>query len=190
MEVRIPRLRATQAYIAGIEKEIDRNLPSLLREISSALRDDVRKRIITSDGGTWKPPSKWIRAKKNSRKALAGMQKFVRSRVLQRSAEVYFDSPGDWTLTQHEKGFVNKLIGPKDMAIGSRVILNIINPRPLGLPSPGSFSFVPQEPGITPARRIWTNEAEAYGIAEPLVSRWVTNRLFKKAKFSGATFTP
>lgn len=186
--VTIPRLRSTEAFIRGIERDVENNLPALLREVSTSLRDDVRRRIVTQDGGTWRPVSKWIRAKKNARKPLAGQQKNVHSRVLQNTAEVYFASPGNWTLTQHEKGFVNRLVGEKDQVFGSRVVLNIVNPRPLGLKSAGSFAFKPRVAGITPARRIWTNEVEARAIATPLVSRWVRERLFAKASFKGASF--
>lgn len=191
MEIRIPKARATQALLNGLSRDVEQALPSVLRDVSTALRENVRRRIVTQDGATWKPVSKWIRAKKNARKPLAGMQNRVKSRVLgSRRAEVFFESPGNWTLTQHHDGFPQPQVGPEDAYVNPRVVLDIVNPRPLGLNASGKFAFVPWRQWSTPARRIWTSETEAVAIAEPLVARWANDKLLTKSRFMQGVLRP
>jgi len=188
MEVLVPRARATEAFLSGLSRDVEQALPSALRDVSIALRENVRRRIVTNDGGTWRPVSKWIRAKKNARKPLAGMQNRVKSRVFgSRRAEVFFESPGEWTLTQHHEGFNQPQVGPEDEYLKPFVVLNIVNPRPLSLPGPGRFAFVPRRQWATPARRIWTSETEAVAIAVPLIERWAREKLMTKSRLLQGT---
>jgi hypothetical protein len=158
-------------YINGMERRIDRALPGLWRQLAMPLKADVRTRLSTADGGRWAKPSKWIRAKKNARKALTGLGSRIRSRYTQRSLSIYFESPGDWTLTQHHDGFT------KLPTLGN-VTIRIKNPRPLGL-SRGTkwFRFFNSRPSVVPARKVWPSEVEAEAIVTPIASQWIAKVL-------------
>ena len=158
-------------YINGLPRRIDRALPGLWRSLAIPFKADVKQRLATEDGGRWAKPSKWIKAKKNSRKVLNGLQSRIRSKYTQQALNIYFDSPGEWTLTQHHDGFT-KLPELRNVTIP------IKNPRPLGL-SRGSkwFRFFHGKPSVVPARKVWPSEAEAVAIVTPVASAWIAKTL-------------
>jgi hypothetical protein len=158
-------------YINGMERRIDRALPGLWRQLAIPLKSDVRTRLSTADGGRWAKPSRWIRAKKNARKALTGLGSRIRSRYTQQALSIYFDSPGDWTLTQHHDGFTK-------LPELRQVTIRIKNPRPLGLSSGTKwFRFFHGRPSVVPARKVWPSEQEAVAIVTSIASAWIAKVL-------------
>lgn len=157
----------------ALSLKIREQLPALLSQLGTRLSDDVKERIKSADHGAWRQPSKWTMAKKGVTKALVGAENFVFWRVAGMKLTIFGNTPADWTLTQHERGFENKLSRPDEM-VGDRVRLHIIDPAPLGLPKPGDFMFVPKRAGVTPPRKIWSTPAEAAKIATPIAFRWLT----------------
>lgn len=159
--------------IRRVAAHLQERLIVLNQEIGLGVANNVKQRIKSADGGTWILPSKWIRAKKDVSKALIGADRFVKWRASPQNAVIYGETGSDWTLSQHDKGFVNKLESEQDRKDGDRVVISILNPAPLGLKSSGDFRFKPSRPGITPARKIWPTPAEVGPIIVPIASRWL-----------------
>lgn len=147
----------------------------LLAEMGMGLQKDVQERIRTADGGRWQPASKWILAKKNAARALAGAEKYVKWRIRGNRVQIYGDMPGVWKLSQHDKGFTNKAFSRAEMGEHGRIEINVVNPAPLRLSKPGVFRWVPKRVGVTPARRIWSNDQEMLKVGAPIFSRWMRN---------------
>jgi hypothetical protein len=163
--------KSASRYIQGLPRRIERALPALWRSLATPLKANVRTRLATADGGRWAKPSRWIKAKKNSRKVLNGLGQRIRSRYTQQALNIYFESPGDWTLTQHHDGFT---VPPE----GRHVLIPIKNPRPLGLSSGTKwFTFFHGKPSVVPARKVWPSEVEAEAIVVPIASAWITKVL-------------
>lgn len=169
----VANTKSASRYINGLERRIDRALPGLWRQLAVPLKADVKTRLSTADGGRWAKPSRWIKAKKNARKVLTGLTSRIKSRYTPTTLSVYFESPGDWTLTQHHDGFTKP-------AEGRHVLIPIKNPRPLGL-SRGTkwFSFFHRKASVVPARKVWPSEAEAEAIIVPVASAWIAKVLAK-----------
>jgi hypothetical protein len=143
----------------------------LFGELGEAFVANVRKRIQTQDDGSWQEVSKWVRAKKGVDVPLKGADRFVHWRASEQEGQVYAETDGDWTLTQHHQGFVNK---EADIGNDGRIEIDIIDPSPLGLTSPGKFSWIAKKgPGHTPARKIWPDDNEIREITLPISSKWL-----------------
>ena len=164
--------RDVERKIVRIQTRITRQVPRLMRILSRVLRDDVKKRIATKDGGSWAPISKWGRAKGKNR-ALSGAGVFVKARVVGQQGQVYAETPQNkegqnWSLTQHHKGFVN------DVRPGSIVIIPLKRPGALGLPrNRRTFAFIERRAGKTPARKIWPGRDQAFALMRPLTLKWL-----------------
>jgi hypothetical protein len=159
--------KQVRAALKGIDKALNAERPALFQTLGRILQDDVRDRMDSRGGGSWAPPSKWILAKKNARVALAGQSRRVRFQTFPDKLVVFFDSPKDWTLTQHNDGFT---VQPD----GSRVTIPLQNPAALGLSgSAKTFSFISRKPSVVPARRSWPTEAEALSKINAPISMWV-----------------
>lgn len=143
----------------------------LFAEIGRGLVADTQKRIISQDQGRWAGLSKWALAKKAAERPLQGAEKFVKSRIAGNKLEIYGDTGANWTLTQHDQGFENK----EDHREGDRIIIDIVNPSPLGITKAGPFSWVPEKGEVfkTPARKIWATGEEAKVIVMPIASHWL-----------------
>lgn len=155
---------------------------TLMSRIGKSVRDDVRTRIRTQNNGTWAKPGKWIKAKKDARKALSGTAKFVRSKSTKDRAEIFGAMPSGWTFTQHDRGFTR---APS----GQRVTLSLKKPSALGLPSnQNTFSFVDTKPSTTPARKIWSEDFQVKLIVEKVGRQWlreVARKALSKAGVRG-----
>lgn len=162
----------TARQIAALETRLLRGKNALLSKVAIALRGDVRKRIGSQDSGSWPPISKWGRAKGKAR-ALSGAGALVKSRVKAGVGQVYAETPPDeygnnWSLTQHHKGFTNKIES------GSVVIIPLRNPSALGLPrNRTTFSFIERRAGKTPGRKIWPTREEGNAVMRPIASKWL-----------------
>lgn len=155
-----------------INAQLELGRATLFQELGESLSEKVKRRIETQDDGQWAPLSKWIKAKKSPERALQGAEEFIKFRFDEAELSVYGEMPADWTLTQHDEGFDNK----EDHKVGEAIVIEIVDPSPLGLASVpnGIFSWVPKgTPGHTPARRIWLDEEEVVVIVEPIAERWM-----------------
>lgn len=171
----------------GIPDTLSKGLLELVRTCAAILRDDAKKRMGSSDSGSWAPPSKWIKAKKGARKALAGMQRYIKSRAIRsvgRGANsaagiVYFANPdNDWNINDHHTGFTRP-------ATGRFVTISLKQPSHLGLrPGTSKFRFRSVKPSVVPARKIWATEAEAISKIELPASMWLSKAISKLAKSS------
>ncbi len=146
---------------------LESELSSLLTQVINAFKREVQLNIETQ-GATfeskWKPASKWIIAKKGSSKLFEGAQHRVRVRNAPGRAEIIFDSPGDWTLTQHQGGFYK-------FPTGEFVTLDLKNPSVLGVTNT-KFSFLSHRESRVPPRRMWPQQARAKKSATPIVEAW------------------
>lgn len=163
--------KAVRDALKRIDKALLAERPALFQTLGRVLVDDIRDRMDTRGHGSWAPPSKWILAKKNARAALAGQSKNVRFQAFPDKLVVFFSSPKQWTLTQHNDGFT---VQPD----GSRVTIPLQNPSALSLPgSAKTFSFISRKPSVVPARRSWPTEAEALAKINVPVSLWIRKTL-------------
>lgn len=176
---------ATYLLNKGIPSTLSKGLAELVRTCAAILRDDTKKRMGSSDSGSWAPPSKWIKAKKGARKALAGMQRYIKSRAIRSvgagansaSGIVYFANPdNDWDINDHHRGFTRG-------ATGRFVTIPIKQPSHLGLrPGTTKFRFRSTRPSVVPARKIWPTEAEAIAQIELPAGMWLSKAISKLAK--------
>lgn len=161
-----------QNLINKLNTEINAQWVPLYDELGHSFIADVQERIISQDKGAWAEASKWIRAKKDPPRPLFGAEKFVKYKASPARFELYGDTGEDWTLTQHHEGFINK----QDHEIDGRIVIDIINPGPLGLKENATkFSWVPEKGTTdkTPARKIWPDEKESQAITLPIASHWL-----------------
>lgn len=141
-------------------------LSSLLSMVIAQFQRQVKSNISRQGGdfGQWEPASKWIVAKKGSSRLFEGIQERVRIRNAPGRAEVVFDSPGEWTLTQHQGGF---FVLPS----GNLVTLDLKAPLVLGVTN-SKFSFISKRESRVPPRRMWPTDKSAQASAQPLVEQW------------------
>ena len=160
-------------FVVRLEQRINQRGELLLTSLSKALEKRVKDRITTQGEGEWKPAGKWIQGKKNTTKALEGTERYIKSRVATGVMAVYGDMPGEWTFTQHGKGFINKLYEERELVREGVVAIKIVNPAPLGMSKPRIFEFAPKKTGVTPPRRVWLTEAETIKEVTPRFQAWL-----------------
>lgn len=169
------------ATVRAINAALKAHLPELLSEAGNSEGNIVRKRIQSQDEGRWPLASKWVRAKKGTDKALFNAERYVKVKVVTGKVSVYGQTGQDWTLTQHDQGFTNELIGKDDKTDGGKVVLTIRDPSALGQGllnlkrgkvQSSKFEFTPRRAGITPRRKIWSTDAEVKSRVDPMSSRW------------------
>ena len=157
IRIRVQGDEALAEALNQIAREARRKKRPLLTTLGRVIRTQVKKRITTSDGGSWAKPSKWTKAKKGRRKSLVGTGKLIRSKSSNRLVAIFAVVTGNWTMTDHHHGFIKP-------PTGNRVFLSLRKPSALN-PNPGpSFSFISRRESVTPARRIWSNTAEVVTI--------------------------
>lgn len=192
IDIEVPNGVEIAAFFEQLSVAIDEQTPALFRSLGDVLVADVKKRIITSNTGTWAPASKWLRAKTGQSKVLLGAEKYVRASITRAALKIVGRS-GKWTLTQHHEGFVNKLADPSERRDQhGRVVLKIKDPDAINLyrelrktregkvvPRASVFAFIPKKAGITPARQIWPTQDQADALTRPVFSRWL-NGLVKQ----------
>jgi hypothetical protein len=141
-------------------------LSSLLTLLIGQFQRQVKANLASQgrEFGQWETASKWIIAKKGSSKLFEGVQERVRVRNAPGRAEVVFDSPGEWTLTQHQGGFFK-------LPTGNLVTLDLKAPLVLGVTN-SKFSFISKRESRVPPRRMWPTDKGATQSAKPLVEQW------------------
>lgn len=160
---------------------------SLFKQMGAIVVNNVKERIKSQDEGRWAKMSKWTSAKKNPARVLEGAEEFVKFRATSDKLEIISDTKGEWTLSQHHEGFENK----EDHREGDKIVIDIINPGPLGLTSvpDGKFSWIPRAgTHLTPARKIWPTEEETKALILPIASKWL-NKLIADTMGGGITAT-
>jgi hypothetical protein len=188
VSIQLVGLDRAQEGMAALARNISGRMPELFRVLGYSLVENVQHRIITRDSGRWAPASKWTRAKTGYNfPTLLGAERYVRQRVTSKALTVYGATGKSWTLTQHHEGFTNALKrADEETDEHGRVIIPIKDGAPLNLyqefrkkrdgtttPRAQVFAFVPKKVGITPARKIWPNEAEVKAIAQPIADAWL-----------------
>lgn len=184
-----------QAFLDRLQRAMADDRGTLMRSLGDVFVQDVRQRILTSDGNRWRPASKWLRAKTGQSKVLLGAERYVKARVTAKQLKIVGTS-SHYALSKHHEGFSNDLVGKGELVDSyGRITLKIKDPRPLNLymemrrvrrpnkdavgpygystPKATVFKFKPVNAGYTPARKIWTDPADVPGKAGPVVSRWL-----------------
>lgn len=193
IQVEITNLKEAKAILAAIDRGITDGMQSVFRSLGDVYVADVKRRIISQNDGTWAPASKWLKAKTGGTRVLDGAEKYVKARISQKQLAIVSTARG-WSLSDHDQGFTNKLVGPGDsLDKDGRVELTIRDPRPLNLytelrkkrdgtsvPRSTTFAFKPTRAGVTPARQIWPTAEQAIKLGHPIASRWLTE-IVKKA---------
>lgn len=141
----------------------------LMNKLASKARDMTRRNITTQGLGAWKKLSKWTVAQTGRRKALVTLRKFIvvkKAKGRATSASVVFNSPGDFTLTQHHDGYA-------DPALGTVVKIELKRPGALGLPrKQTSKSFVDKRNRQVPARPVWPEGARLFKMLRVETRKW------------------
>ncbi len=196
MEVILRNGLETQEFFKKLITQIEIDLDELLRGAILRESDVVRARIKTADDHSWARASKWVRAKKATDQALVGTEEFIKTRTGRHSAKLFGATrDGEWTMTQHDRGFFNALESPKEKHDASgRVVLELRDPSALSRPLmmakisrdkrvsiPSSyFAFKPERVGYTPPRKIWSTDKEVQGRVQPRALEWF-KRVIAKA---------
>lgn len=165
--------------VRGWSKDFDppkRNVQVLFGRLGRALRDDVRNRITTQGGGSWAPLGKWARARTGRRKALITERSRVKFSKRPNSVRIFYAPRSDkWDLTDHHEGFTTPGFSGKKLTIPLR------NPSALKVKG-SSITILSAKPSVVPARKIWTSPPRALAIARPIIHRWATDIIRKRAK--------
>ncbi len=171
MDVYIRGIGEAKLFFERLSQNLNRD--DLLVGLGIDFEKDVKQRISTRNYGMWPDASKWIRAKKGIGRALQGVERYVKFRVMGKKVQIYGDMPESWTLTQHHFGFENKLYSDKDKRNGSIVTIDLVNPAALPWVKGNRFAWKPTRRGNTPARKIWPDLAEAEQHTYRIASRWL-----------------
>jgi hypothetical protein len=168
--------------VAKLLEELDTKIRAeqgaLFKGLGAIFKESAEQRIKTKNEGQWAKASKWILAKRGiQHEILEGAEKFVYARASATGLVVGGDTGKDWTLSQHDEGFVNN---PRDEAWkGGHWEIELRDASPLGLP-PGTSKFVwgfgngnLALDEKTPARKIWDSQEEVVAKAEPYAAKWL-----------------
>jgi hypothetical protein len=163
INLNVTGLADTKKGLAQIKRALRRTNP-LMNSIGRALRDDARRRITTQDGGTYDPLSKWTRAQTGRRKALITERKNISFKLVGGTLQIGHQSPGNWSIEQHEKGFVEQ---------NASETITLRNPKALKDIRGTQFFLKNPKPSVVPARKVFANRAEAESIAKKKADQWV-----------------
>ncbi len=140
----------------------------LLNDIARAGVKASRENIRTQGHGTWPPLSKWTRAQTGRRKALLAQIPRITAILANRAAltaAVIFRSPGDWTLTQHHRGFTER-------ATNKVVKIPLKNPGLIGERGITEKYFIDSKDTVVPRRPIWPEGAQLRRLMATAINRW------------------
>ena len=134
--------REVREVLDRLDAEL-RDQRRLYREAATLVRDYMRQ-TITLQGRQvkWARLSKWTRARTGRVKALLPLRPMIKAKWDNHSGTVYFEPKGNYTLEQHDKGYIIPAVKGKRMVIPSKNggIFAIIMSR--------KRSFVPARPII------------------------------------------
>jgi len=163
--IRVTGVAATKAAVKKIRRAMSRTNP-LFTRIGRRLRDDARRRITTQDNGNYPGLSKWTRARTGRRKALITERKNITFKVIRGNLIVGHQADGDWTIEQHEKGFVTP-------GFTKPVTITLKNPSALKDVTGNSITIRGAKASVVPARRVFATEAEAGVIIQDEADKWL-----------------
>lgn len=176
ISIKIVGMRDTIKFLSEIDKSLFTGLTvrwkrKLMNDMAGAGVKATRDAIRTQGFGSWEPLSKWTKARTGRRKVLSGMEKHVKPKLSRSGAmraAVLFRSPGDWTLTQHHRGFTKK---PTNKVI--KVALK--KPGLLGLKSKKEVFFKDDTETKVPARKVWPVGARLDRMVTSTTNKWVAD---------------
>lgn len=162
----------------------------LVTRVARMSRDATKKKIVA---GAYQGPSKWIKAKKGSRKALRGMARSVYFRKVTKNSAIVDSRDPRYTLAQHHYGYTKQAGagGRADRVFGSWVVLPLVQPSALLPPVTNPFVYnwtVNKRPSVVPARDIIPEESFLVNRAEGIGKVWVVeviNESLKKVGLQG-----
>ena len=168
---------AAREFFNRADAEFEINIRTFLQGFGRRLRD-LTQAQIRSQGvrlrSRWAPASKWIRAKKGRDQVLLEAIPHIHYRTTRNNLlQVFFRSPGNWTLTQHQQGFTI----PADRAYHT---IFLRRPEALSTNQP-KFRFRWNKASVVPPRKIWPNPNEQWREARPLLEAWL-RRVYPGAK--------
>ena len=138
----------------------------LFSRIARDLRDLTRRRITSQGGGTWKPLSKWTKARTGRRKALITLRKRIKAKWDNDSARVFFEvSSPEWDITDHHKGYTSRRVR------GKRMTVPLKNPAAIGH-NKSTITFSNRKASITPARKIWLSQKQTKTFVKRNLARY------------------
>jgi len=172
INLNVTGLSNAKKSLAKIQRAIKRTDP-LMNAIGRALRDDARRRITTQDGGTYAPLSKWTRAQTGRRKALITERKNISFKLVGGVLQIGHQSPGNWSIQQHEKGFVEQ---------NASETITLRNPKALKDVRGTQFFVKNPKASVVPARKVFANNAEAESIARKKANEWVKKIVTRENK--------
>lgn len=175
--------RGVAAEVDKLDASMSAGTQQLLLQIGQKITEDTKNRIRSQDSGRWAAASKWTQAKTGQERVLLGIEKYLQMKATATTLQVYADTDGEWTFTQHDQGFENK----QDHFDGEKIEIEIEDPGPLGLSAlPGGvFAWSPKNgAGRTPARKIWPTDEEVNAMVQPIASRWL------QAQIAALNLTP
>lgn len=172
--ITITGVTATKKGIRNIIRDLKKT-GVVYNRLGRALRDDARNRITTQDNGNYDKLSKWTRARTGRRKALITERKNINFRISGGTLVIGHSAKGDWNIEMHEKGFRTPGFS------GRSVTIPLKNPRALKNVSGNSITIRGAKESVVPARRVFSTEAEATRIGEPIVVRWIKDIIKRNA---------
>lgn len=161
------QIRIVDREIAHGPKTIRKRL---LNRLAAAGRDAARRNITTQGGGRWDKLSPWTMAQTGRKKALITLRKFITVKKANaagtRSATI-FRSPGDYSLTQHHRGFT-------EAATGTVVKIALKRPTALGSKFKGKkvVAFKDNRDKEVPARPVWPEGKQLHKIITRNIRLW------------------
>ena len=169
----------------------------LVTRVARMSRDATKKKIVA---GAYAGPSKWIKAKKGSRKALRGMARSVYFRKVSKNSAIVDSRDPRYNLAQHHYGYTKQAGtgGRADRVFGDWVIMPLRQPTALrGVRGGGQGGFSNifmfkwtknKRPSVVPARDIIPEESFLVNRAEGIGKVWaveVINESLKKVGLQG-----
>jgi phage gpG-like protein len=141
----------------------------LMFRLGRGMRDATRRNITTQGDGTWKPLSRWTRAKTGRNKALITLRNRVKMDYNADQARVYFEKSSPyWDLTTHHTGRRSAAVRGKAMNI------------PLPSNTAGRISgagsrllIFNRKVSILPARKVWASKAQIEKETEKHIAGWL-----------------
>ena len=180
-----------------IARQLRARQGKLVTNVAMMSRDATKKKIVA---GAYQGPSKWIKAKKGSRKALRGMARSVYFRKVSKNAAIIDSRDPRYNLAQHHYGYTKQagVGGRADRVFGDWVIMPLRNSTALrGVKGGGQGGFSNifmfkwtknKRPSVVPARDIIPEESFLVNRTEGISKVWVVkvvNESLKKIGLQG-----
>lgn len=163
--ITVTGVELTKKGLSKLRRDLGRT-SVLSSRMGRALVEDARRRIATQGGGSWAPLSKWTRARTGRDLALITEMENISFKLIGGQLVIGHDSDGSWSLDDHEKGFTTAPDVPSTISLKRPELLGVTG---------NSIHIRRAKNSITPARRVFPNQAEAHDVVEPIVRKWVAD---------------